>query len=89
MKLISTAIVATGDQVAYRNSKNRDFVTIQVTSADAASTTIIQGRMGTSHTWIDLETITGTGANTYATFKFFRVDVTATTGQVDADIADS
>ena len=87
MKLISTAIVETGDEKTVINSnKTRDFLAVQATAA-VSSTVVIQGRCGKEHAWIDIVTLTDTAADTVAWFPFMRADVTAAGGQVEVDLA--
>lgn len=75
---------ATGSWVIMEEAVKRTFFTVQVTSADAASSTIVQGRINSNHDPVDITTITGDGAETCAYFPEIRVDVT-TTGQLYAD----
>jgi len=83
-KLFDAVATATGEWINMTAFKQRTFLTVQITSADAASSTIIQGRINSDHSAVDIVTITGSGADTCAYFNEMRVDVT-TTAQLYAD----
>ena len=84
MKLITTAIIATGDVQNMIVPKGKTFVPVQASST--TSTVVIQGRFGADHDWVDLVTLTDSAADTVAVFPQMRADVTAVTGTCEVDI---
>ncbi len=86
VELFDGTATATGEWVNIKDHVRRPFLTVQITSSDAGSSTIIQGRLTDAHDPVDIATITGSGAETCAFFDQIRVDVT-TSAQLLANAA--
>lgn len=85
---LASAVTNTGAQpeVSHANVAERDKATVQV-AISATATVSVQGRLGPSFPWVELESVTNSGITVVDAMPEYRADVTANTGQVDAAIA--